>query len=335
MIKSSSSPEIRHLLDALGGADDVRREAAIARLGIIGARAVDRLAAAWRSASSRELKVSILRALEATADVRAIAVAREGLREGGDVTCAAVLALAPHLDAPDAAAATEALDALVEAALDRALERRARLAAYQAIQHLPGVGERLGAALRDDPDAALSAGAEGVPRDRAAAEATWQDAIEGRLPESAGPLRDAVAAKGPAAPVIAVQKMIDRIRALEGGLPTGGGRDDWQALRGSLHQILALRGSRVAVYDLRETIEEARGPVPVSFLAALHVVGDETCLEPLAAAWERTPASEARWRHQIGAAFRAIARRERVTRRHAAFKRLAARWPEAARELLQ
>jgi hypothetical protein len=85
--------------------------------------------------------------------------------------------------------------------------------------------------------------------------------------------------------------------------------------------------------ELRETIEEARGPLPVSFLAALHVVGDESCVESLAAAYARTPEDEARWRHQLAAAFRAITRREKITKRHPAFKRVSARWPEAAREL--
>jgi hypothetical protein len=99
-----------------------------------------------------------------------------------------------------------------------------------------------------------------------------------------------------------------------------------------LHQALALRGSRVAMYDLRETIEGARGPVPVSFLAALHVVGDASCLEPLAAACARTGTGDARWRHQLGEAFHAIARREKVTTRHAVMKRIAARWPEAAND---
>ena len=93
-----------------------------------------------------------------------------------------------------------------------------------------------------------------------------------------------------------------------------------------LHQALALRGSRVAVYDLRETMEQARGPLPPSFLAALHVVGDETCLEPLAAAW--TASAEAGWRHQVEAAFHAIVKREKISRRGALWKRLRARYPE-------
>ena len=126
--------------------------------------------------------------------------------------------------------------------------------------------------------------------------------------------------------------MIDLVRVREGSIEAGPKRDAWRAARGALHQALALRGSRLAIYDLRETLDETREPLPVSFLAALHVVGDESCVEPLARAFARTP-DDPRWRHQLGAAFRAIASREKVTRRHAAFKRIAARWPEAAREL--
>ena len=93
------------------------------------------------------------------------------------------------------------------------------------------------------------------------------------------------------------------------------------ALRGSLHQVLALRGSRLALYDLRESLEGAPARLPASFLAALHVLGDESCLEPLAAAWAAAAmdntADGVRWRQQLAAAFKAITQREKITKRHA------------------
>ncbi len=328
VIKASAASEIRQLVDALEGSDDVRREAAIARLGIIGPRAVDRLLAAYRASSTREVKIAVFRALEVAGDGRTAGLAREGLKEGGDVACAAVAALAGLLEAPHPPAAAEALDLLVESALNRAAERRVRLAAFQAIQHLPQVGPRIAAALRQDADAVLTAAADDVPRDRAAAEAVWQDAVEGRLPETPGMLRDLIVARASGAAATVLLAMIDAVRAREGSLPEGAGRDGWRAVRGALHQGLALRGSRVAVYDLRETVEQARVPLPVSFLAALHVVGDDSCLEPLAAAWTRS--EDERWRHHLGAAFRAVIKREKITRRHAAFRRIASRWPDAA-----
>jgi hypothetical protein len=310
----------------------VRREAAIARLGVIGARAVDRLVAAYRSAATRDVKVAVLRALEVAGDNRTILVAREAIREGSDVAVAAIAALGSLLDSGTPSAA-DALDPLVAAALDPANERRVRLASFQAIQHIPEVGERIGAELRADPDADITAGADDVTRDKAAADAVWHDALDGRLPDDPAILREVATLRGASAALGDLQKMIDVVHALEGSMTPGPRRAEWRAARGALHQALALRGSRVAVYDLRETIEEAREPLPVSFLAALHVIGDESCVDSLAAAYARTPQADARWRQQLGAAFRAIARREKITRRHAAFKRIAARWPDAAQEL--
>jgi hypothetical protein len=332
VIKASAAPEIRPLIEALGGDDEVRREAAVARLGVIGARSVDHLLAAYASAPTRTMKVAVLRALEVTGDRRTVPVAIGALLDGGDVAIAAVAALSALLEAPHPQTAKEVLEVLVGASLDPSREKRVRLASFQAIQHIPQVGERIAAALRADPDAGVNAAAHDAPQERAAADAIWHDALEGRLPDDAGLLREAALSRAGGAPFGSLQKMIEAVRAQEGAVTAGPRRDQWRAVRGALHQALALRGSRVAVYDLRETIEEAREPVPASFLAALHVVGDDSCLEPLAAAYARAT-GDPRWRHQLAAAFRAIASRERITRRHAAFRRIAARWPEAAREL--
>ena len=100
-------------------------------------------------------------------------------------------------------------------------------------------------------------------------------------------------------------------------------------MRGALHQALALRASNVALYDLRETIAAADRPLPSSFVAALHAIGDESCLEPIAAAVSRSGGQE-RWRHQLIEAFGTIVKRERVATRSALMKRIGTRWPEAA-----
>ena len=52
VIKASASAEIRLLVDALSGPDDVRRDAAAARLSVIGARAVERLLEAYKRAET-------------------------------------------------------------------------------------------------------------------------------------------------------------------------------------------------------------------------------------------------------------------------------------------
>lgn len=151
----------------------------------------------------------------------------------------------------------------------------------------------------------------------------------GTRPETPADLREVLQARSANAPLGVIRKLIDAVRALEGSL-SGPRRAEWLAVRGALHQALALRGSRLAVYDLRETLADAHGPLPLSFLSALHVVGDESCLEAVATAYSQSPAEDLHWRHQLVAAFRAIAKRERITKRHLLMKRLAARWPDAA-----
>ncbi len=326
VIKASASTEIKHLVDALGGEDDVQREASIARLAIIGSRAVDRLTAAYKASSGRDTRVSILRALESIGDDRTVGLARAALGEGGDLAIAATGVLHGLLDSAHQLTATAALDALVTVALDRSAAHRLRLAAFDALQGTPGdVRDRVSAALRDDPDPALKAAADDAPRDSAAAEAVWQDALEGRLPDQPATLREALQPRASTAPVTSVQALIDLIHEREGSLPASGERAEWSSVRGALHQALALRGSRLAVYDLRESIVEARKALPVSFLAALHVIGDDSCLEPLAAAHAR--ATDPRWKHQLKETFSAIMKRERLSARHTVVKKVLTRWP--------
>jgi hypothetical protein len=248
------------------------------------------------------------------------------------VAIAAATALRGLLDSPDTAASTEALDLLVATALDRSAERLVRIAAFDALQVMPdAVRTRIREALESDPDQHLKNRARDSSSNIAISEAVWQNALEGTLPEVPAVLRDAAETRAAAAPLGALRKMIDAVRAREGTVKAGR-RAEWQSVRGALHQALALRGSRVAVYDLRESLQDAKAPLPASFLTALHVVGDQSCLEPVAAAYMRDGA-DARWKSQLAAAFRAIARRERVSRRGAVVKRITTRWPEAAREL--
>jgi hypothetical protein len=58
----------------------------------------------------------------------------------------------------------------------------------------------------------------------------------------------------------------------------------------------------------------------------LSRIGDASCLEPIAAAYSRAK-GEAWWRQQLLDLFHAIAKRERVTARHAVMKKIATRWP--------
>jgi hypothetical protein len=316
VIKASLSAEIGALVDALGSADEVRREAAVARLSVVGARAVDRLTRAYAAPGDRRTRLGILRVLEAVGDHRALPIARAALGDGGDLAVAAAGVLRTLLDRGDAAVSADALDALMAAAIDNTNERRLRLAAFDALQAAPGDVRGQIAALRQAP-------ADGeLDRDPADADAAWRDAIEGRLPDRPETVREALRDRADKAPLNTLRKLIDAVRAREAGSAPGE-RDGWRSLRGAIHQALALRGSRVALYDLRESLSERDGALPASFLAALHLLGDESCLEPLAALWDRS-ADDERWRHQIAAAFHAIVRREKLARRHRILTRLRA-----------
>lgn len=335
-ITPSTSPEIRSLISSLSSDDDVKRESAVARLAIIGARAMDRLVAAYPEAD-HATRLALLRAAEAIADPRAIPISLKGLAEGGDLAIGAASTLRSLLNGPHADAAAQALDALVATTLDASVERRVRMAAFDALQDMPpAVRDRVAEALRNDADARIKAYAADAPRDAAATDVLWQDALDGQLPEDPALLLDAVKSRAAAAALSALQQLLETVRAREGAATSAARAEAWRRLRGALHQALALRGSRIALYDLRETLTEAADPLPASFLAALHVVGDESCLEPIAAAWTRAGGARAsteplaRWRHQLDAAFQAIVKRGRISWRSAAFKRVQARFPEAA-----
>jgi hypothetical protein len=265
--------------------------------------------------------VGILRAIERMADRRALPLACSALQEDADVAVAAAAALKPFMDSVEASVSATALDALVDAVLDASRDRRVRLAAHGALRDIP-------ADLLAKITEALEASGTGHRRKAGYDEAVLEDAAEGRLPGDPEELRQAVAAKGATAPLTSMQKVIDAVRARETSSPARA-RAGWQHARGAAHQALALRGSRIALYDLRETIEASDGPLPTSFLSAMRAVGDASCVESLAAALSRAPQDDLWWRHQLASALRAVAKRERVTKRHASMRKVLARWPAA------
>jgi hypothetical protein len=321
VIKTSSAAEIRALVEALGSRDDVQRESASARLAVIGPRAVERLTQAYKATTDRHTRCAILRTLEAIGDHRSAPLARQAIAEGGDIAVAACGVLRSLLGSTHGSSSAEALDTLISTALDPTHHRRLRLAAIEAMpaEVRARVAEALGADRVDGPQFDVHAG----NGERLRADAIWTDATEGRLPDDASTLRETVETRAASAPLNVLRRMIDAVRTREVEAAQAE-QEGWRSLRGSLHQALALRGSRVALYDLRETLASTTEPLPVSFLAALHVLGDDSCLEPLAAAWSRANAADERWRHQLASAFHAIVRREKITRRHKIMVRLKA-----------
>jgi hypothetical protein len=81
------------------------------------------------------------------------------------------------------------------------------------------------------------------------------------------------------------------------------------------------------VYDLRETLETLGEHTPVGMLSALQQVGDVSALDAVVEAWLAT--DNAWFRGQLATTFQAVVAREKITRRHAAIKKIAARAPEA------
>lgn len=318
-IKPPPGAEIRALVAALDGEDAVARESAVARLTLVAPRAVDALLRAYESASWTT-RAGILRALESAASPRTFPVARDALDAGDtDTQLAAVGLLRAITVSADASASREALDTLVATALDEKRPAGIRDAARDAAglpHHTvnPSPERQSAADLADD---------------------VWTAALEGQLPASPDALRTAVNARRAAARLTDLQRLVDRVRARERKEDDAARREEWRIVRGTIHQALAARNSRLALYDLRDSLLEP-GRLPVAFLAAIEDIGDASCVETLAAAYDASSRSgDAWWREHVASAFRAIVHREGLTRRHGAIKRALARWPDATADLLR
>jgi hypothetical protein len=155
--------------------------------------------------------------------------------------------------------------------------------------------------------------------------------LETPLPDDPQGWRRYIATAGASAPLPALHSLVEQAREREGLDPARG--TAWRTARAAAHLALAGRGSRLALYDLRESLDGAKEPLPVEFLAALERIGDTSCLEPIASALVAAPADAEWWREHLAHAFRAIVTRERVTSRHAVMKKIARRWPEASLRL--
>jgi hypothetical protein len=309
-IKPPPGAEIRVLIAALGAEDAVARESAVARLTLVAPRALDALLRAYDAASPRA-RAGILRVLERDASPRSLPIAREALDNGdADAQVAAIAVLRALAASGSATASRDALDALVAAALDDARPAPIREAARDAA----GLPQHAARPAREDD--------------------VWTAALDGQLPASPDALKSAVNARRTTARLTDLQRLVDRVRARERTEDDPARREQWRVVRGAVHQALAARNSRLALYDLRDSLLEPER-LPVAFLAAIEEIGDASCVETLAAAYDASSRSgDTWWREHLAAAFRAIVQREGLTRRHASIKRALARWPDAAALLI-
>lgn len=333
VIRASSGKQVDALLAELSSPLALTRDGAVARLTIIGERAVTRLLAVIATPDAgTEARVAAFHALEGIADLRAFEPALATLDDPDvRVGVAAVGVLQMFLPS---ARGVEAVDRLTAISLDRTRPRVLRLASIRALRDLgPATIAPLLAALGSDPDQAIAMAAGLGPDAAADPVFLLKEAAEGTLPDSPGALRLALSEVAGTVPLPVLQQLIERVRFREGA-ETGPARSEWTALRGAAHVALANRGSRTALYDLKETLESAREALPVDFLGAAAAVGDASCLEPLAAAYQRARDGGHKlddwWCQKLTEVFRTIAAREQVTRRTAIGKRVSSRWKDAA-----
>jgi hypothetical protein len=155
-------------------------------------------------------------------------------------------------------------------------------------------------------------------------------AVDGQLPPHGEQLRRALAPAADALTLPNLLTLVERLRDHERSMPAAA-RGHGQPARAAAHLVLARRGSRIALFDLRETIHGAKEPVAMEFLAALEAIGDATCVDALGRAYAAT--QDRWWQAHLAHAFSAIVRREKLTRRHAEVKRLRERDPQTLQEL--
>jgi HEAT repeat protein len=334
-IRASSSRQIESLVADLGAGRAVTRDAAVARLTVIGSRAVERLIALAQSNADAIARTTAWRALEAIGDPRALEPALDTLADASADPAVGVATAGVARVFLRGARGAAAVDRLAAVVLDRARPEPLRLAALRALRDLgPSTIAPVLNSLADDPSTTIRAEAStgDVPKGPMAPDpvAAVTQAAEHGLPDAPSALRRAMSQAGDAVSLPHLLRIVERVREREASEPAGL-RDEWTMTRAAAHVALANRGSRLALYDLRESLAAATTPLAVEFLAALSLVGDASCLEAVAAA--HTRARNAWWRQRLADAFRTVVVREKLTRRHAVVKRIEKRSPQTLREL--
>jgi hypothetical protein len=306
-IRASAAREIERLTADLRDGSGVQRDAAIARLRIIGARAVGRLsellAAAGTPAAAR---TAALRVLEGIDDPQAADLALRAAADEDAAVAAAAIGVLRGWVARESG--TRVVDVLSALALDVARDPTVRLAALDALSELP---RHIVQPLLQEVPPAL-----GEIRDSVAAPDSTADPLSAR---------EWLAAHA-RAPLSELHEFVRLVRERERQETSARARQDWRVARGAAHLVLARRGSRVALYDLREAFDAADGPLPLDFLTAVAAIGDADCLEPMARAWAAAP-DDRWWRDRLCDAAAGILGRLGLNGRNAVVRRVRARWP--------
>src|SRR5918993_3954123 len=237
VIRRSAASDTRQLVSDLASDrpdGDVRREAAIARLRVIGARALRHILPLLDASTPVRTRMAALRALEGCRDAGAVPPILETLRDADpDVRVAAIGVSRTLLDG---SRGSDVLDVLTGLALDSVQPLPVRRAAVAALADLPSRTLRpLVQRLRKDPDAAVRALVEHqqiVPA--ADPVATLAEAAQDQLPADPDYVLSLVAEAGAATPLPTLHRLGGALRGREGGgkgpaprrgwAPPGGGR---------------------------------------------------------------------------------------------------------------
>lgn len=327
-IRPSAAADIARLIAELTAGDAHRRDLAGARLAVIGPRATTALLAV-ASDTTRPVadRIAAVETLASIGDGRAATLAHGlAVAPGEDELAVAAIELLGQLARGQDARATRAFDRLAALVVDAEAPATRRLASLTALEGQPEkLLKPLYEALAKDPASRVVAR---VTRRQAGAVEPLETLVARGLPGDPDVVAAVVRDDGERATLTTLKKAVEATRARERAA-TDDIRQRWTVVRGALHQHLAARNSRLALYDLRETMEQASGPLPVGFLSAAAVIGDIACLRPLAHAWVQAPADDRWWRDHLADAFRSIVAREGVTRRHPALKTILEKWPAA------
>lgn len=287
-IVPSRSADIQRWLAALGAEEPRARDSAIARLTLVGERAVPGLLQALRS-DIRLARVGALRVLERLRSPRALAEIVPQLEAGDpEIASAAAAAVAAYETA-------DALPALVRAVHHP--DPGTREAATRGLLQLfaAGVEEAmeplLAAAFDPDLDEPLQALALSVvdllPESERRAILAQASEAAGRSVRQATAGVDALLASLPdgASAVTALHRALVSLAGARTPAAAGAGA--------RVHVALAERDSRIALYDLRERLAERPLRESASLLTAAARVGDASLVAPIVALAADAPAHTA------------------------------------------
>ena len=328
-VHPSRQSNIGALVARLSDADAIARESAAARLTVLGERTGPALQALLDDTAAPSVaRISALRTLtavrrEVPLDSAAAVVVDPDIALAVD----AIELLGAVLSDPATPGASDrALEHLTRLVLDTSVPERQRLSIIDLLSRLPArLRQPVFDALAADVNTTIAARARNqhsTPRGRLE---HWSD--DEHLPSTPDVVAEAIDAEGAQTPITTLRRVVDLIRTRERA-SSDVERDAWRSVRGLLHDTLAQQGSVLALYDLRETLEQVTQPIGAHFLSAARTVADAACLDAIAVRWVH--AGHDVWlRDQLERIFHAVVSRERLRRQSPVLVKLLTRHPSA------